>query len=59
VPPFVFQQMLSHNYECTVTIKDKDGKDINKLKVVKLINNEGLRLQCDTLYCDSCHHKIA
>jgi flagellar basal body rod protein FlgG len=59
VPPSMFQQMLGHNHERTVTIKDKDVRYINKLKVVKLIKNEGLRLDGDTLYCDSCHHKIA
>jgi hypothetical protein len=57
--PFVFQQMLSHNYERTVTIKDKDGKEVKKFKVVKLIRTDGLHLQGDTLYCDLCHHKIA
>jgi hypothetical protein len=59
VPPFMFQQMPSHKYERTVTIKDKDGKDINKLKVIKLINNEGLRLGGSTWHCESCHQKIA
>jgi hypothetical protein len=43
VHPFMFQQIPSQ-YERTVTISYKDGKDINKLKVFKLIKNEGLNL---------------
>jgi hypothetical protein len=59
VPPFMFQHMLSHKYERNVTIKDKDGKYIKKLKVTKLIKTEGLCIDGNTLYCDSCHQKNA
>jgi hypothetical protein len=38
---FMPQKMLNLKYKRNVTIKDKDGKDSNKLKVVKLIKNEG------------------
>jgi hypothetical protein len=59
VPPFMLQKMLSHKYERTVSTTNMDGKDIKKLKVIKLFKNEGVRLDGDTFYCDSCHHKIS